>query len=72
MKWTGAVAREVFGLFVDDGSFAAAILGWLLLVGLCLPRLGIAAGWEGLTLAGGLVSILVESATRRARKSGKQ
>lgn len=50
MKWIGAIVREVFGLFVDDGSFAVAILVWLALVGLGLPQLGIAAGWDGLLL----------------------
>ena len=69
MRWIGTIAREVFGLFVDDGSFAIAILVWLLLAGLCLPWLGVSAGWEGLMLVAGLVFILVESATRRARKS---
>jgi hypothetical protein len=32
MSWIKTVLREVFGLFVDDGSFAIAILAWLLLV----------------------------------------
>ena len=44
MRWIGTIAREVFGLFVDDGSFAIAILVWLLLAGLCLPWLGVSAG----------------------------
>lgn len=68
MKWIGTIVREVFGLFVDDGSFAVAILVWLGLIGLGLPRLGIAAGWDGLILVAGLALILVVSAAQRARR----
>lgn len=68
MKWVGTIAREVFGLFVDDGSFAVAILVWLVLVALGLPRLGIAAGWDGLIVFAGLALILVASAAQRARR----
>ena len=68
MKWIGMIVREVFGLFVDDGSFAVAILVWLALVGLGLPRLGIAVGWDGLILFIGLALILVVSAAQRARR----
>ncbi len=68
MTWIRTVLREVFGLFVDDGSFAVAILAWLLLVWLVLPRLGVAAGWTGVILFAGLASILAESATRSARR----
>ncbi len=67
MKWAGAILGEVFGLFVDDGSFALAIVAWLALAGLGLPRLGVAAGWDGLILFAGLALILVASATRRAK-----
>jgi hypothetical protein len=66
MRWMSTIAREVFGLFVDDGSFAIAILAWLAVVGLVLPRLGLAASWESLVLFAGLALILVESAARRA------
>ena len=27
MRWLKSIVREVFGLFVEDGSFAAAIAG---------------------------------------------
>lgn len=68
MKWIGTIVREVFGLFVDDGSFAVAILVWLALVRLGLPRLGVAAGWDGLLMFAGLALILVASAAQRARR----
>lgn len=68
MGWIRTVLREGLGLFVDDGSFAVAILAWLLLVWLVLPRLGVEAVWTGIILFAGLALILVESATRRARR----
>jgi hypothetical protein len=62
------IAHEILGLFVDDGSFALAILFWLALVGflirpLRLPNAG------GFVLFLGLAAILVESVTRFARKA---
>ncbi|GAC1346843.1 MAG: hypothetical protein NVSMB18_30160 [Acetobacteraceae bacterium] len=67
MSWVKTALSELLGLFVDDGSFALAIVGWLLVAGLVLPRLGLSAGWAGLILFAGLAAILVESALRRAR-----
>jgi hypothetical protein len=40
MSWFSAVAKEVWGLFVDDGPFAVSILVWLA-VGWMLPRAGL-------------------------------
>jgi hypothetical protein len=68
MRWMSTILSEVFGLFVDDGSFAIAILAWLAVIALILPRLGVAAGWDGLILFVGLALILVESAARRAKR----
>ncbi len=67
MTWIATIARKLLGLFVDDGSFALAILAWLLLAGLALPRLGLGAGWQGPVLFAGLAVILVLGAARRAR-----
>lgn len=62
------VAAEIFGLFVDDGSFALTILAWLAVVALVLTRLDISRAWLGVILFGGLAVILVESAIRGARR----
>ncbi len=67
MKLVELIAREVFGLFVDDGTFAVAILAWLALAGLGAPRLGIAPAWQGFILFAGLAVLLVASVVRRAR-----
>jgi hypothetical protein len=37
MRWIGNIVREVFGLFVDDGSFALAILAWIGIVWFAYP-----------------------------------
>jgi hypothetical protein len=62
------IFREILGLFVDDGSFALAILLWLAVVGWATPRLGIPAAIRGVVLFAGLALILTESATRYSRR----
>ena len=62
------MAGEVFGLFVDDGSFAVAILAWLALVWLAVSRIGIGPRWAAAGLFLGLAAILSESVVRRARR----
>lgn len=68
MRWIKTVLSEVYGLFVDDGNFALAIISWLLVVWLALPHLGLATVWTAAALFLGLAVIFVESATRRARQ----
>ncbi|HEV2606946.1 MAG TPA: hypothetical protein VGT79_03080 [Xanthomonadaceae bacterium] len=68
MQWLKTIFEELIGLFVDDGSFAIAILVWLALLWLLLPRLPMPAVWNGPILFVGLGLILVESVLRRARK----
>ena len=67
MNWLRAILREFLGLFVDDGSFAGAILGWLFLAWLVVPHWPALGRWDGMLLFVGLVLILVESAWRTAR-----
>ena len=69
MQWFRTIFHEIFGLFVEDGSFAIAILVWLAIVWLLLPHLGVFSRWNGLILFAGLACILVESTLRYARKS---
>jgi hypothetical protein len=68
MKWLKNIFREVFGLFVDDGSFALAILIWLAVVRWATSRLNIPSGITGVILFAGLALILAESATRYSRR----
>lgn len=68
MHWFRTVCHEVFGLFVDDGSFAISIIVWLGIVWLLLPHLAVFSWWNGTILFAGLACILVESTLRYARK----
>jgi membrane protein implicated in regulation of membrane protease activity len=67
MRWIKPIVRELWGLFVDDGSFAASILLWLALA-LLLARLTTGAWWVGLLLFAGLAAILSHSALRFSRR----
>ncbi len=68
MRWFRAIWSEFIGLFVDDGSLALAILVWIGVAWLLLPRLGLPADWLAPVLFIGLALILMESALRRARQ----
>ena len=68
MNWMRTIFREVFGLFVDDGSFAVLILAWLGLTVFLLPHLEWVPRWRGFILFAGLAAILMASAIRYARK----
>jgi hypothetical protein len=68
MKWLKNIFREVFGLFVDDGSFALAILIWLAVVRWVTPRFNKPSGITAVVLFAGLALILAESVTRYSRR----
>jgi hypothetical protein len=70
MRWLRSIGREVAGLFVDDGSFAVAILVWLAVV-LVLGRVVAGGRWLGCGLFVGLAMVLVESLLRFARRRSK-
>ncbi|MGN6097320.1 MAG: hypothetical protein ACTHP8_13900 [Bosea sp. (in: a-proteobacteria)] len=68
MRWIRTVVRELFGLFVDDGSFAVAIIVWigaLRLLSLSVLR---DTAWSGTLLFAGLGLILLASTIRRSHK----
>ena len=62
------IANELYGLFVDDGSFAIAIVLWLGILWLARVHLALSGTWCAAVLFFGLVAILIESAVRRARR----
>ena len=68
MSWLRTVLAELWGLFVDDGRYALAIVVWLLLAWLALPLLHLGGGWDALVFAAGLFAILAVSLLRRARR----
>ena len=67
MKWLLDAARELVGLFVDDGSLAIAVLAWVTIAALALPALPIESGWLAVALFAGLAVILAENVLRAAR-----
>lgn len=67
MRWLKNIIDEIFGLFVDDGSFALAILAWSAVAWLVLPRLDVSRQWGSVIFFVGLAAILIESVSRRAR-----
>jgi hypothetical protein len=71
MGWIKSVAREVWGLFVDDGSFAAAIVVWLAVVLLAVRRVAWGARFGGVVLFVGLAAVLIENVLRYARRRQK-
>ncbi len=68
MNWITNIVREIFGLFVDDGSFVLAILIWLAVVRWTMPHLSISPAAAGTIFFAGLALILVENATRYSRR----
>jgi len=68
MSWLCTILAELWGLFVDDGRYAFAIVVWLLLAWLALPLLRPGDGCNALVFAAGLLAILAESVLRRARR----
>lgn len=70
MRWLKAIIAEILDLFVDDESFALAIVVWLGAIWFVLSRLHITTDWAGIVLFAGLAAILVESVLRRVRRNG--
>jgi hypothetical protein len=71
MRWLKSIALEVLGLFVDDGSFAIAILVWAAFVVLVLAHVTRHANWTGPALFSGLAFVLIESVVRFSRRRTK-
>ena len=61
MSWL----RKLWGLFVDDGQLALAIVVWLLLAWWALPLLRLGEIWNAVVLAAGLLAILARGVVRR-------
>lgn len=68
MSWIRSILWEIFGLFVDDGSFALMIVAWLGLTAFLLPHLAWAPQWRGPIFFLGLATILLASSIRYSRK----
>ncbi|HZL33764.1 MAG TPA: hypothetical protein VFC78_00555 [Tepidisphaeraceae bacterium] len=67
MKMFLNALREVYGLFVEDGSYTAALLVWLVIAAFVFPVL-LGPAWRAPVWFAGLALILLENVARSARK----
>ena len=67
MKALQQILMEIWGLFVDDGSLALALLVWCGSCGLGLTRLPIAPEWDAAVLFLGCVAILIVNVVKTGR-----
>jgi len=65
MSFLASVVKEIFGLFVDDGSLAIGIL--VAIAALALVAGFVPAAWLGALFFAALCLLLVENTLRRAR-----
>jgi hypothetical protein len=66
-----AFFKELWSMFIDDGSLALALIAWVAICAMGLPRLPVPTSWDGPLLFVGCAAILVFAVLRTARgKSG--
>ncbi|MGH7513920.1 MAG: hypothetical protein ACREOQ_13475 [Gemmatimonadales bacterium] len=68
MRAVVGAARQVWGLFVEDASFTAGILGCVAFAVFVLPHTGLRPVWRGPALFVGLGGVLLENVVRSARR----
>lgn len=68
MNWTKAIWTRFLDLFIDDGNLVVAVLVWLAVCWLIMPRLGLLSVWPPVLLFVGLILILAESTVRCTRR----
>lgn len=69
MKMLSTIGRELFGLFVDDGSLAQAIVVLLAVIALLAREEFIDISYAAVLLVAGSIIVLLENVVRSARKS---
>lgn len=69
MKLVMTAARELFGLFVDDGSLAVALVAWILVLHAASRFWPSLDPWGAAILLLGCVAILIENTLRAAKRS---
>jgi hypothetical protein len=65
MKTIKAIFRELFGLFVDDGNLALAILALLAVVALLVQVAWVDMNQAAVVLVAGNIVVLIESIVRK-------
>lgn len=71
MRWIRQPVLEFWGLFVEDGPFAAGILVWVALMNFLFRRI-LPDEWDGPVLAAGLLVILLGSVHRSVSRLRKR
>jgi hypothetical protein len=68
MNFIRIAAKELFGLFVDDGSLALGILIWIGVAAALRWRAVVSPGLCGALMIAGLMALLVENVWRTSRR----
>ena len=68
MSALATAAREIWGLFVDDGKLAIGLVVWCAIAGLIFPRLPMTPEADALLLAFGCIAILIATVLAAGRK----
>lgn len=71
MNWLRKSLAELWGLFVDDSSFATALIVWVLAAIFLFPHV-LPRRWAGAIFFAGVVAILLENTARAGRNSRRQ
>ncbi len=67
MKALVTALQEVYGLFVEDGSYAIAIILWLAAAAFVFPHIPSAAPGAARLYSPGMAAIMLESVVRAAK-----
>ncbi len=68
MKLIVTIIKELWGLFIDDGSLALALVLWCLFAGLALPAIMPQGSWNAPLFFIGCVLILLVNVTMASRR----
>ena len=71
MKTLNTIMRELFGLFIDDGSLALALLGLLGVVALLVHETWIDPTQAAVLLVAGNIAVLMDNVVRSSARGYK-
>ena len=68
MNSLNMIIKEIFGLFVDDGSLAYATLGLLGVIALLVHEAVVDSNLAGVVFVAGVIIVLIENVVRTAKR----
>jgi len=68
MNSLNMIIKELFGLFVDDGSLAYATLGLLGVIALLVHEAVVDSNLAGVVFVAGVIIVLIENVVRTAKR----